>query len=113
MSSDELFDCEAFKAITNGSGGGFDQGIADIADKREEYASQYGRVTLNATVGQINYILLLLKDGWLDKSDFTTSHEFHRKKSMSMARANELIRLGKKRKDENRHWKTVAKERDW
>lgn len=112
MGADKIFDCESFKAISTGDGcsGGIEE---ELADRREEFARQYERMPVKATTGQIDYIHLLLNEGWIDKSDFKTSKEFHRKKSMSMDRANELIRLGKKRKVEDRHWKNVARERGW
>ena len=116
MSADELFDCEAFTAIAIGSGGGFEQGIsniADIEDKREEYASQYERVSLRATVKQADYILILCKCGWLTKDDFPSSHHFNRKKALTKSQAHALIQKGKKRMAEDKHCKNIARERDW
>ena len=72
------------------------------ADRRAENAQlcMVGRTM--ASDKQIGYIQILLREGHLDRDDFTTSREFFRKKTRTAYRADQLIRLGKQRKAE---WK--------
>lgn len=84
-------------------------------DWREENAQLYerpNRSTARATDAQINYVRILLRDGFLDRDDFRSSLEFFRKKTtLTMERANCLIKLGKKRMREYKARQREAQER--
>jgi len=73
----------------------------EAEDRREENAQLYERpncFTARASDAQINYVRILLRDGFLDRDDFRSSREFFRKKTtLTMERANCLIKVGKKR----------------
>ena len=43
---------------------------------------------------QLEYIYILIKEGWIDKSDFASSKDYYRKKNMCRYTGNELIKLG-------------------
>jgi len=116
MGADELFDCEAFKAIANRQASlleGEAYGMGDAADKREEYAQLYERVPVKATDKQIAYIRILCRDGWLAIDDFPSSRHFRRKKNLTMSQAHALIQRGKKRMVDDKQQKKVARERGW
>jgi len=73
----------------------------ELEDRREENAQLYERpncFTARASAAQINYVRILLRDGFLDRDDFRSSREFFRKKTtLTMERANCLIKVGKRR----------------
>jgi len=73
----------------------------DGKDRREENAQLYerpNRSTDRASAAQINYVRILLRDGFLERDDFRSSLEFFRKKTtLTIERANCLIKVGKKR----------------
>ena len=118
MGIDKIEICGAFKAMTNYQetmleAESFGMGSLEAEDKREEYARLYERGPVMASDKQIDYILLLCKGGWLAEEDFPSSHHYWRKKSLTKSQAHALIMRGKKRMSDDKHWKSVARERGW
>ncbi len=59
----------------------------------------FGRHNRHATEKQLKYIKILLKNGYISRKDFHFSEEYFRKaKYLTRLRADELIKLGVKRK---------------
>ena len=74
----------------------------EIADKYEELQEMYRRHIPNPRItdDQLACIRKLLKDMFLFKADFADSHQFHKKKKMTMVEADRLIKLGIHRQKE-------------
>ncbi|MEI6787533.1 MAG: hypothetical protein WCL49_03545 [bacterium] len=89
----------------------------DGKDRREENAKLYerpNRSTDRASAAQINYVRILLRDGFLERDDFRSSREFFRKKTtLTIERANCLIKVGKKRLKDCNARQREAQERRW
>jgi hypothetical protein len=46
------------------------------------------------TQDQLDYIYILIRQGWLSKEDFPTSKSYYRKKTLTRGEADQLIKKG-------------------